>query len=264
MLDVFRLEAYTGVNRCYPCTLANVVILLGTCAIVALLSGFWAIVLGVIGLATISLRGYLVPFTPQITGHLKQAWVKRISQPGKSQTDPNSLSDEEFSGEQILTEFLETGILVAVDEDDLELSPSFKDSWQSLLNDVPTESIRDFEDWANENVETRDIRDIEAVAQPWVDPYIVVRFDSGEEITLRYPIAIAELSALKVLMTENLSENVCLNGVGTLRAFLERCPRCNSPLEQSNYSGCCGNPKAGDEALGLVCTTCQDIYFKFP
>mgnify|MGYP006914280394 CR=1 FL=1 len=64
-----RNPAYTGENRCLPCTGVN----LAVTAVAALAAGMVWVPLGVgvaavgVGVATVALRGYLVPGTPELT-----------------------------------------------------------------------------------------------------------------------------------------------------------------------------------------------------
>lgn len=264
MLDGYRNEEYTGANRCYPCTVANLSVLFGICTIVALRSWLLAIPVCTIGVAAISLRGYLIPYTPRLVPHLKQTVVSVMTQSDSPPPEPTSLSDDDVPGERIVDEFLRADILTAANGDDLELSPTFEETWQAVLADIPTHSVTEFERWATENIDKYEIADIDVINQRWGDPYVVVLFESDDEITLPYPIAIAELTALKALTTTDTSETLRLHGVGPLRAFLEHCPKCNSPLEISTYTGCCGNPNADEEAPGLVCPECRDFFFKYP
>ncbi len=66
-LDRLRQPAYTGENRCTPCTVVN--LFLG--AIVAIVVGRFVpaagLLLGVFSIVAIYLRGYLVPGTPELT-----------------------------------------------------------------------------------------------------------------------------------------------------------------------------------------------------
>ncbi|WP_254861876.1 hypothetical protein [Halovivax gelatinilyticus] len=67
LIDRVTNPSHTGDNRCLPCTAVNVVL----AGLAAFAVGWWwpalgAVVLAV-GLATIWLRGYLIPGTPQLT-----------------------------------------------------------------------------------------------------------------------------------------------------------------------------------------------------
>lgn len=67
LVDAVRNEEYTGENRCIPCTAVNVGIALLLGAVVALVAVELAVVVVVVSLASIYLRGYLVPGTPTLT-----------------------------------------------------------------------------------------------------------------------------------------------------------------------------------------------------
>lgn len=64
-----RDPRYTGVNRCLPCTVVNLVIAAVVAVAVAVASGVrgWGIAVLAVGVTTIAVRGYLVPGTPTLT-----------------------------------------------------------------------------------------------------------------------------------------------------------------------------------------------------
>lgn len=264
MITRMQREEYTGENRCFPCTVANLGILVLVCVILVVRSWVLAAGIGVMGVIIISFRGYLIPFTPIFMKKFKQSSLYRVIEPKKGLPDEESVSGGEFSGEEIITELLRVNVLQAPNDDDLELTPTFVSKWNQIIDDISTDSIEAFEEWANAAINNREIDDINAVDLPWVNPYIVVSLSSGEEVTLSYPIAIAELSALKALEITNGSDLLSLRSAGPLRAFLRHCPKCGSSLESSTYSGCCGSSKPGDEIFGLVCPECREMYFKYP
>lgn len=77
LLDRLRQPAYTGENRCTPCTALNVAIAVVVSALVGRRRrALGLLVLGV-SLAAIYLRGYLVPGTPQLTARYLPEDVRR-------------------------------------------------------------------------------------------------------------------------------------------------------------------------------------------
>jgi len=67
VLDRFREPAYTGANRCVPCTVVNVVIAVVLSALVGVLFPPAGVAVFAVSLLSIYLRGYLVPGTPTLT-----------------------------------------------------------------------------------------------------------------------------------------------------------------------------------------------------
>ena len=66
-LERFRDPEYTGANRCVPCTVVNAAIAVAITLAAALLGPVTALVVFVGSFASIYLRGYLVPGTPEFT-----------------------------------------------------------------------------------------------------------------------------------------------------------------------------------------------------
>lgn len=66
-LERFRKPEYTGTNRCVPCTVVNAAIAVAITLAAALLGPVTALVVFVGSFASIYLRGYLVPGTPELT-----------------------------------------------------------------------------------------------------------------------------------------------------------------------------------------------------
>lgn len=66
-VERLRRPEYTGDNRCLPCTVVNVAIAVAVSGAVALVSPPAAAVALALSLASIYLRGYLVPGTPTLT-----------------------------------------------------------------------------------------------------------------------------------------------------------------------------------------------------
>ncbi|WP_247731099.1 hypothetical protein [Halovivax limisalsi] len=87
-VDRLRDPAHTGANRCLPCTAVNI----GLAAVAALAVATVSVPLALLGfalaIATIALRGYLVPGTPQLTARYLPdrvlAWVHDADGSGPS------------------------------------------------------------------------------------------------------------------------------------------------------------------------------------
>lgn len=74
-----RKSAYTGENRCWPCTAVNVVAVALLSAVVALAGSLeGASAVGAVGLVAVWLRGYVVPGTPQLVQFLPAAVLRRF------------------------------------------------------------------------------------------------------------------------------------------------------------------------------------------
>jgi hypothetical protein len=62
-----RQPAYTGDNRCLPCTAVNIVIAVVVSAFASIVSPVLGVGVFVLSLVAIYVRGYLVPGTPTLT-----------------------------------------------------------------------------------------------------------------------------------------------------------------------------------------------------
>jgi hypothetical protein len=104
-LEQYRQPAYTGENRCLPCTAVNV----GLAVVLSAFASFVGTpVLGLLvfggSLLSIYLRGYLVPGTPELTKEYLPDWVlatvdkterpPREPEPDLSSTGPEAAEDE--------------------------------------------------------------------------------------------------------------------------------------------------------------------------
>jgi len=70
VIDRVRQPAYTGENRCIPCTAVNLVIAGALAAVLAVVAIPLGAVVLIVSLLAIYLRGYLVPGTPTLTSRL--------------------------------------------------------------------------------------------------------------------------------------------------------------------------------------------------
>lgn len=64
LADLRRPE-HTGENRCWPCTVVNLVILAAASAVLVPLSGLLSLLVAAVGLLLVGVRGYLIPGTPR-------------------------------------------------------------------------------------------------------------------------------------------------------------------------------------------------------
>lgn len=264
MLDTLKRPGYTGINRCYPCTVLNLLLLLVLGSLAALVSFAGAVILVAVGVVAIWLRGYFVPYTPRIGPWMTETLAAVTGREMPSKSSDRSLAGDDVSGDRVVEELLRVGVLESTDGDDLSLSESFRDEWRGQMRKARTLDLDELEQWARTVLHDCDSTGVEAKDQRWSDPYVVVTFESGEESVLRYPIAIAEFAALAALDDRELEQDVRLHSSGPLRGFLSECPLCDTPLDVSRYSGCCGNPRGTDENPGLVCEHCRTVLYKFP
>jgi len=114
-----RQPSHTGPNRCLPCTVVNLALVVLGAAVVGAISPATGLAVAGLGLALVLLRGYVVPGTPALTGRYLPEWV--LHRFGKVPTagPPPSGSPAEKLRE----------LDVIADADDPELTARFRAEW---------------------------------------------------------------------------------------------------------------------------------------
>lgn len=277
VLDRLRRPAYTGGNRCYPCTIVNIVIAV-VLASAVLVGGLYlrlevwlatglAIGLLVASLGAIALRGYLVPGTPWLTRTYLPApvfhWFESrkpgggVSSPASTSTSTSSISRSNDESEPIEDVLERAGVVdQCPDVDDLCLVPSFERSWFERI-----ETVRDADLDRTAIADLLGI-DVEAMTiERFGDP-VVARFD-GRDVG-QWPSRAAFLAdaAAAETMPDWIDgwDDLAVDRKGHLlqatRAFLECCPACNGPVSigEEAVSSCCRSIPVG----AVTCDACGD------
>lgn len=272
VLSTLRRPAHTGPNRCWPCTVANLLLLAAFTALVAVFvpAGHLAgAVVVAVGATAIWSRGYLVPYTPHVaprlTAHLPGDPFHPDGPGGGDETGPPAPAegraiadvDPTETGEAVLRTLVEAGV-VAATEEEVALDREFETRWHSEM-----ERLRDA-DLADLAAATRAVSPaVEADALVVRDqPYVVLSDGSGDaagESWLRPPVAIAETAAARTLAEYDVPDEQVPAAADALRLFLETCPACGDELQERRAGGCCGPPQRGPEGDLLrasVCPSC--------
>jgi len=141
VVSEIKQDAYTGENRCQPCTLVNVVLALMISISVAFISGPLGIGVLVLSLATIYLRGYLIPGTPALTKQYFPDRVLRWFDKDTPQPQQTASAEESLDFEDQL---FRQGILQPVENGtDVVLSSEFQTRWSQNLNNHSDSPDRD-------------------------------------------------------------------------------------------------------------------------
>jgi len=288
IVDAVRQPEYTGDNRCMPCTIANAaiaVVLSGALAVALAYAGTGAIVVGgaalavlAVSAASIYLRGYLVPGTPELTERYFPEWVLAkfdklpedggVAVDGQPQRHPDSRTtetgsdedDEELDPERAL---LRAGAVRPCDhEEDLCLNPDFHREWREQM-----------ERTGDSGVEVEDIlgalsmEDLSDVAS--LDRYgnAVMLERRGREIGKWESRAalVADVAAARALagrydrwhFLDGVDRSRLLRG---LRIFAEECPLCSGSIElgQNTVESCCRSY----EVVAVTCADCGARLFE--
>ncbi|MBP1986246.1 hypothetical protein [Halolamina salifodinae] len=258
-LSTLREPTYTGANRCIPCTVVNLVLAAALAVAVAAVWPPLAPVVALLSLASIYLRGYLVPGTPTLTKRYLPdrmlAWFGKPTE--RSRTDrgdrgPRLTTD--LGPESALREagVLETVPANEADEaDGTRLSSEFRTAWVDALEALETADVADgvratFGDAAETTPVGGDLTTV-------VDGERLVGWET--DASLRADIAAAELLATRDADWETLGGPDRQELLSTLRAYLDRCPDCGGTVEltESLVESCC---RPADRTVTAQCVDC--------
>lgn len=267
--DRVRKPAYTGENRCVPCTIVNVTVALVASAFAALVAVPLAAAVFVLSLAVIYLRGYLVPGTPALTERYLPDRVLSVF-------DAHSIEETRRDGESWDTvEKLERQRENAVDpeqflvdggavgpcehEDDLCLTDEF-----ARLVDHQS---------ASSGVEPIDRETMAGLfdAEPGTIT-VLEREYPALEIGRRVRKWPSEAALVTDIVTNNALRELTdrwldvppgqrLGILESLRSFHETCPRCSGEisLSEGTVESCCRTY----DVLSIGCVECEEPLLEF-
>jgi len=249
-LSGLRQPAYTGENRCLPCTAVNTAI-----ATIASLAAGWAVatvwtapagagtgvVVLALGVALIYLRGYLVPGTPALTRRYFPPWLLswfgKDPAPGGRESETDGTLDPE-------AELTAVGALAECPEgSDLCLTPSFRRAWHDELDGISSENpdrgaLLELLDIVDGAVEYEEFGD---AFRALVEGRVVGTWESRAAY-------LADLAAARLLSErhpdwDRLGVGERSQLLGGLRLFIDTCPDCG------------GTPEFGAETVESCCST---------
>lgn len=249
-LTRLRQPAYTGDNRCTPCTAVNLAIAAVVSALVALVSLPIAGFVFVLSVGTIYLRGYLVPGTPRLTKRYFPDWLLQRFEKEPTVPQPNE-AETTFDPE---TALVRAGALTeCANRDDLCLDESFR---TSMYEHIAAERDEDA-------VHTRvaDVLGVDADRLSFEDhgEAFVARADGTpvgqwpSRAAFLADTAVATLLARRYSDWERRSAVERSQLLAGLRLFLETCPACMGPLAfgEETVESCC-------RSIDVVAVTCRE------
>ena len=280
-----RRPAHTGENRCWPCTTVNVAAVAVVAAAVAVVGSpaiGGAVALG--GLALVWLRGYVVPGTPRFAprhvapipgsesvfhgidagGGAEAADGPDVS--GEAGGPPDggtgSLRSTAVDPAVLLDRLVSADVLTA-DGDTVAPATAYDERWgaeMDRLRDRDTEALAEIAREISPATTSRVVReDREWIALASDDATVM------EETWIDRPTAIAEIAGYRAAEPFLDDDSVRLAAARTNRMFLDRCPDCETELEQGVDMPCCGGYSGpGEEpAETLVCPACEVRLYTF-
>ena len=255
--DRIRQPEYTGENRCVPCTATNLAI---TAVLAVGLALVWVPVgvgFAVLGAASVWLRGYLVPGTPELTKRYFPEWLlaKFDKQPA-----PEPISDDEFDPEEAL---LAAGVVEPCEDvDDLCLTDSFAAEWRDRMDRLADDDAL--------RAELADHLDLEAdgvTFESFGDAYVASEDGTRVGQWESRAALLADLAAAKELPDrvedwEAYTPRARSQLLGGLRVFVETCPTCGGPVaaDTETVESCCRSTTV----VGVACEDCGDRLLEVP
>ncbi|RDZ33783.1 MULTISPECIES: hypothetical protein [unclassified Haloferax] len=256
LVDRLREPAYTESNRCLPCTAVNLVLLGLAVGPLWVLSPVAAVPVGVAGVTTIWLRGYLVPGTPALTRRYLPASVLAafgtLSTPVSTAVPPDADPVEKLVG---------FGVLSADPGDDPALTPSFRAAWHEAAETLAGDP--EALDRAAATVTAGDRPRI-TVAESDADG-VVMRAD-GSWVG-QWPsrtALVADLATERTLAGpawDALGRAERVDLAARIRGLVEQCPTCRGPTRVSDETveSCCHTTAV----IAVSCTDCGDRLAEF-
>lgn len=252
-VDRIRRPEYTGANRCLPCTVLNAAIV-GVAAIALSRRNrpLGSLALAV-GLALVSLRGYVVPGTPRFAPALVDPLPVDFGHGSPPGVESGSLADDR-DPEAMMEALVDAGVIVP-DGEQLYLDDAFRTEWEDRMADL--------RDRSGEEIAARTA----AVSHGPVEGAFHderVLLTGNRDVWLSPAIAIAETAAVETLADWGLPHELRLQAAEPLRTFVRTCPVCGGRVTDTTLRNCCGGPGSvsGDpERSARACTNCDAVVF---
>ncbi|WP_158853575.1 hypothetical protein [Halorhabdus sp. CUG00001] len=270
VFDRYRRPAYTGDNRCLPCTVTNTLIAVlggqlvaggllvaGQSLPIAAAVGGLAILFG---LAQIWLRGYLVPGTPTLTKRYFPPWLLQLF--GK-ESAPNAQAMLDAEQQRDVEDILVDANALQFDEtgEDFELVDTFATAWQAAIDDVAEA------DDLPGHIETAfgvegaiQVEETERATIVRLDNRIMGRWESRAAM-------IADVASCAILADRyegwaDLPPAQRGHLAGGLRLYIEQCPACGGPtsFDTETTTSCCSE----HEVATVSCVSCGVRLFEIP
>jgi hypothetical protein len=263
LLERLYQPEYTGENRCTPCTVVNVVIAAGAGVVLGLASVPVGVAAFLVGLATIHLRGYLVPYTPTLTKRYFPDRVLRWFDKAPQAAADRGVDTAEPEDIDVSTILLEMGVIAECETvDDLCLDPAFQTATREEIADL-RESDRE-----SRAAEIATLLALDADHE--IDEYgtnaAIVTVDGTHVGQWESDAALlADLAADRTLRDWDVGweQYHVINRsrmLDTLRMFLERCPACDAPVSvgQDTVESCCRSR----DVAAVTCDACGSRLFE--
>lgn len=245
-----RQPEYTGVNRCFFCTLLNLCI---GGVLAGIVTVGWTPILGVAVFAfsciCIYFRGYLVPGTPTITKWYFPPWIRRHF--GTESAFDNRSEQSSQTGQ--LGKQLFTNSVLIRDGDEVTVMAEARSEWTNRMTTITEHEI--------ELDDLRTLFDAEAVTRHGDRSFVI---DGNKSVRWGSNAAVIADIAADELLRERLSSWSTINInrrqsiLRGLRLCLDACPSCGGSLaiDEQRVDPCCDRPHLVAQS---VCTNCDAV-----
>lgn len=255
LLDRVRRPAYTGENRCTPCTVLNLLVAATLSIVLAVVSPGIAVLAFAVSVVVIYLRGYLVPGTPTITARYFPEWVLELFGKESVAVEPDDRTTE--------TDLLETCEVVEAARGDnrrlesspardRKLDPAFRGRWNEEIRRTRDRNL------GREAVADTFGVDADAVSAMGANGYLL-----GDERLIQWPsdaALAADVAAGRELRDccpgwdeQDVADR--LDALTTIRTLRRDCPACGESLSRirETVESCC---QPSVEVVSAFCEEC--------
>jgi len=255
-LPRLRRPAYTGTNRCWPCTVINAALVVALALALASFSRIVAVVALFAGGTLVALRGYVVPGTPRFAPKLVASLPLPVS---FGHTDPGVDSGTlagDVDPEAVLEHLIDCGVVRAGDTE-VYLTDGFREAWEDRMADLrggtDSELAKRVARAAGDDIE----------AQIHGERLLLA---GGRDVWLSRAVAIAETAAVETLAEWDVPQDLRGAAAQPLRTFVRTCPVCGGSVHETTLQNCCGGPGSvfdNPERAALACADCDATVFVF-
>ncbi|ELZ90994.1 hypothetical protein [Haloferax sulfurifontis] len=262
VIDSLKRPEHTGENRCLPCTAVNVAIVVVVGLAVSVLSPVAGLAVLVGGALSVYLRGYVVPGTPSFAPRLVAAvGLAGVFDHGGEGSAPDRRSeslDADVDPDAMLSTLLNAGVLVE-EEDGLFLADDAREEWESTMATLRKTTDEELAEAVANAVPFEAAVDAEFGGISLDGPSM--------SVWISRPQAIADVATLYTVVERGVDPTVALAATEPMRMFVEVCPDCGGPVEETTTRNCCGGTAGlydspDHEVLG--CADCGAVVYEFP
>lgn len=262
-IERLRQPAYTGENRCYPCTVVNLVLTGVTTAALWLVHPAVSGVVLVAGLAAVYLRGYVVPGTPTLTTRYLPAPVLRLF--GKA----DGVECHAGAPIAVTAPELQAADIVTSGPTGARLAPAVSDAIHTRL--AAFDELHTAEEIDPEAMPTAALAETLGLSSEAISPVPgAIAFSLPERLVrwvspaaLAVDLAEAAVLADRVDTWTSLGPERRLELLVAVRALVEQCPVCEGPVvrELAVPKTCCRDP---DPVVQCRCEACDCALLERP